>query len=265
MSFNIRRRMTGLVRSPDRWDRRRPFIQRMLAAELPAIVGVQEALPDQAEFVRQALGERYRSIGYGRQADKRGEGCPIMYDRDRLRLVGWTQTALSDTPEVGGSTTWGNAIPRVVLDATFADRDTGAEFRVLNTHFDHKSRTARLHSADEILTLVAGSSLPAIATGDFNTDAGTLPHDRMTAPGGLLDSWDTTGDRLTDAWGTFPNYRAPQLGRKRIDWILVSPSIEVVSAAINVAQFDGKWPSDHAPVQAVLRIPGGSDIRGGSD
>lgn len=255
MSFNIRRRMTHpVLRSPDRWDARRRLIERLLTAERPTIVGVQEALPDQAGFVRHALGEHYRSVGYGRQANKRGEGCPLFYDRDRLELLGWAQTALSDTPMVSGSTTWGNATPRVVVTASFRDRATAVEFRVLNTHFDHRSRRARTRSADEILRIVASSSLPAIVTGDFNTDVGSLPYERMTSSGALVDAWQSAGARLTEAWGTFPNYRNPVLGHKRIDWILVSPTIRVSEAATNVSRFDGKWPSDHAPVQAVITL-----------
>ena len=256
MSFNIRRRMERLMlRSPDRWDHRRPLIARILEAEQPVILGVQEALPDQAGFVRHALGESYRSVGHGRNANRRGEGCPLFYDRDRLQLMGWVQTALSDTPTVPGSTSWGNPTPRIVVAATFRDIATGIQFRALNTHFDQFSRKSRMHSADEILRLVAASPLPTIVTGDFNTDGDSLPHDRLTHTGALVDCWEAAHERLSESWGTFPNYRAPRLERKRIDWILATPSIFVERAAINVTRYDDNWPSDHAPVQAVVSLP----------
>ncbi|MCU1552259.1 MAG: Metal-dependent hydrolase, endonuclease/exonuclease/phosphatase family [Glaciihabitans sp.] len=267
MTFNIRRRMGTLIpRSPDRWERRRPLIGRMLEAEQPTILGVQEALPDQAGFVRHALGESYRSIGYGRNANKRGEGCPLFYNSDRVELLAWTQTALSDTPSVPGSTSWGNSTPRVVVSATFRDRETDIRFRAMNTHFDQRSRKSRMRSADEILRLVAASPLPVIVTGDFNSDAESLPHDRLTAPGGLIDCWDASQRRLTGSWGTFPNYRAPQLQRKRIDWILVTPGVTVLRTGINITRYRDGWPSDHAPVQAVLNLgaahPGAEDGAG---
>jgi endonuclease/exonuclease/phosphatase family metal-dependent hydrolase len=253
MTFNIRRRMPHLLRrQQDWWEHRRPLVQQLLETERPSILGVQEALPDQAGFVRHALGETYRSIGYGRNANKRGEGCPMFYDRERLELIDWAQTALSDTPSIPGSTTWGNPTPRVVVAATFRDRSTGIRFRALNTHFDQFSRRSRMRSADEILRLVAQSPLPAFVTGDFNVDDQSEPHNRITSTGALVDSWQVSRDRLTEAWGSFPNYRDPVLERKRIDWILVSPSIEVVASAINTTRYQGRWPSDHAPVQAVL-------------
>ena len=253
MSFNIRRRMARVMRrNPDRWERRRPLIGRMLAAEAPSILGVQEALPDQAGFVRHVLGGNYRSVGHGRAANRRGEGCPLFYDRDRLELLGWVQTALSNTPSVAGSTSWGNRTPRIVVDAAFRDRATGVEFRAINTHFDHFSRNSRLWSADELLRIIATSTLPVIVAGDFNTGVDSLPYARLTATGVLVDAWRAAETRVTEEWGTFPNYRNPRLDRKRIDWILVSPSIFVRRAATNVTRFDGGWPSDHTPVQAVI-------------
>jgi len=255
MTYNIRRRMTRLMpRSPDRWVRRRLLIQRILEAEQPTILGVQEALPDQAGFVRHALGERYRSIGYGRNANRRGEGCPMFYDRDRLELLDWAQTALSDTPSVPGSTSWGNRTPRVVVAATFRDRATGLEFRSLNTHFDQSSRRSRMRAADEILRLVAASPLPTVVTGDFNTDEESLPHTSILATGALVDCWEASPTRLTEAWGTFPNYGVPKLERKRIDWILATPSVHISRVGINTARYDGRWPSDHAPVQVVFTL-----------
>lgn len=257
MTYNIRRRMPHLMpRSPDRWVHRRPLLKRLLDAEQPALLGVQEALFEQANFVRHALGEHYRSIGYGREANKGGEGCPILYDARRLRVLDWQQTALSDTPDVPGSTSWGNRTPRLVVDAIFRDLATGIEFQAVNTHLDNRSRISRLHSADVLRRLVQASPLPTIMTGDFNTDAETDPYDELTGQGLLLDTWDTAEERLTEVWGTFLDYRPPEHDRKRIDWILVTPGIAVLKAAINVTRYEGGWPSDHAPVQAVVNLAG---------
>lgn len=262
MTYNIRRRMTRLMpRSPDRWIRRRVLIERLLEAEQPVILGVQEALPDQAGFVRHALGESYRSVGYGRNANKRGEGCPLFYDSDRVELLDWTQTALSGTPLVPGSTTWGNPTPRVVVSATFTDRATGVEFRAINTHFDQFSRRSRAHSVAELLRLVADTPLPTVVTGDFNTDDDSLPHELLVDSGALVDTWDAARERLTEPWGSFANYGLPKLERKRIDWILATPTVTVLRAGINVTRYDGKWPSDHSPVQAVVNFGTGTTQR----
>lgn len=276
MSYNIRRRIRHFnPRSPDLWAHRKPLLARLLENEQPAVLGAQEALPDQANFVRRSLGKRYGVVGYGRQQDRRGEGCPIFYDRDRLLLLGWEQTALSDTPLVQASSTWGNRVPRVVVDARFRDLVTGHDFQVVNTHFDHVSRLSRLRSAERLREIVASSGLPAIATGDFNTDVGSGPYDVLMGaddPGAargagvLTDTWYNAAERLSVVWGTFLDYKPPVRERKRIDWILTSPGVTVEQVGINVVRYEGGWASDHVPVQAVLHFGrrGGRRARGAS-
>jgi endonuclease/exonuclease/phosphatase family metal-dependent hydrolase len=138
--------------------------------------------------------------------------------------------------------------------ATFRGRDSGVEFRVLNTHLDHFSRRSRMRSAIEILRLVDQSTLPTIVTGDFNTDDESLVHEELMRSGKLLDTWNTARERVTESWGSFPNYGLPTLQGKRIDWILATPTITVLRAGINVTRYDGRWPSDHAPAQAAVHF-----------
>jgi endonuclease/exonuclease/phosphatase family metal-dependent hydrolase len=71
----------------------------------------------------------------------------------------------------------------------------------------------------------------------------------------VQDAWVASARHLTEAWGTFPDYRAPRLDRKRIDWILTTRDIPVLEVGINTARFGGVWASDHVPVQAVVRLP----------
>src|SRR5690606_12129268 len=123
MTYNIRRRFQLVrPRSPDAWNSRKHLLRRLLEAEQPTLIGVQEALADQARFVSQALGADYAAVGHGRNADGGGEGCPIYFDTRRLELIKWHQFALSETPHRPGSRSWGNHIPRVVVVAEFTDR-----------------------------------------------------------------------------------------------------------------------------------------------
>src|SRR5690606_2237337 len=140
MTYNIRRRGTvSRPGSPDRWATRRPLLARLLALERPTVLGVQEALPEQAEAVLDALGGEYSSIGEGRDARGAGERTAMMWDTRRLELLGWRQRAVSSTPDVPGSRSWGNLVPRTLVDAEFADRATGDRVVVFNTHLDHLS------------------------------------------------------------------------------------------------------------------------------
>ena len=258
MTFNIRRRFRHLrPDSPDRWETREPLVRRILAAEQPTLLGVQEALADQVEVVAAGLGPHYSWVGHGRDPAGGGEAGPIFYDTRRLELTGWRQLALSSTPDTPGSRSWGNLVPRVVVSAEFTDRATGTRLLAFNTHFDHLSRKSRLESAGYILALcrtasTADPTAVIVVTGDFNTGVDSAAYRRLTADGSLRDAWDAAATRLTPQWGTFSNYRRRRPGGKRIDLILVGGGAEVLSTGINAARFDGRAASDHEPVQAVL-------------
>lgn len=267
MSFNIRRRIPSARRGgPDRWSARRPLVKRLLAAEQPTIVGVQEALADQVHVIAEGLGPAYRWVGMGRDPSGRGERCPIFYDADRLDLTAWRQRALSATPDLLGSRTrsWGNVTRRILVSAAFADRATGARIVAFNTHLDHLSWRSRLHSARLILELAAAShaadpDAAIVVTGDFNANERSAVYRALTADGMLRDTWEAAAEQLTPQWGTYHGYRRLRRGGPRIDYVFAGPGVEVESVAINAARFDGRAASDHEPVQTVIRPPAPDD------
>ncbi len=255
MSWNIRRRFPHMARQhPDRWEDRKWLAIRLLASEQPSVIGMQEVMPDQLHFLEAACGPFWQWVGYGRNADHGGEHCPIFFDSERLRLVSWKQLALSDTPAVPGSRSWGNFVPRIAVVARFVDLATGEPIRIINTHFDHYSRKSRLRSARMVSELAASDPEAAIVMGDMNTTPRSVPYRYMTREGHLSDAWLVASERLTEAWGTYSGYRPPKRGGKRIDWILVNDAVEVESVAINAVRYSGAAASDHEPVQAVLRV-----------
>lgn len=257
MTFNVRRRLGMLAWPPaDRWGVRAPRVRAMLRSERPALVGLQEALADQAEFVRDALGASYRRIGRGRGVRGGGEGCPIVFDGDRLELRDWSQTALSDQPDVPGSRSWGNPVARIAVTGIFRDRSSGSVVTVCNTHFDPASPGSRLGAAAHLRDRVAAFDSPAILMGDLNSPAGSAPVRALREGDLLRDAWAEASTRLTPEWGTYARYRPPRVGARRIDWILTTADVPVVRAAINARRFAGGWPSDHLPVQCVVRPAG---------
>ncbi|TLP74222.1 endonuclease/exonuclease/phosphatase family protein [Nesterenkonia sphaerica] len=257
MSWNIRRRISRpSLKAADRWPQRAPRLRRLLAAERPTVVGVQEALADQAFVVQESLGERYRMLGRGRGTAGRGEGNPIIYDASRLELLDWEQFALSKRPRKAGSRSWGSVYPRIMVSATFRDLSTGRSFLAINTHLDHISAPARLRAARMLRKAVTGSGLPVIITGDFNAAAEAPPLRELQSGELLLDTWAAARRHLSPEWDTLARYHPPTVSGARIDWILCSPSFQVSSAAINAVRHCGGWASDHLPVQAVLRLAG---------
>lgn len=254
MSYNVRRIMPmSRHRSPDFWPVRRDLVERMLHAERPTILGTQEAMAAQANAISAMLGPDFHHVGHGRGADGKGEGCPLYFDTTRLTLIDWSQRALSPTPLAAGSKGWGNLVPRIVVTAEFDDLMTGKRLVVFNTHFDHNSKRSRVASAEYVAGLVSECKHPAIVMGDFNTVPGKPPY-RILLDAGLRDSLLVADKRVGGPGPTFSNYDLPSPRGRRIDWLLVSDRIDVRIAGINTARFEGRAPSDHEPVQAVIRV-----------
>jgi len=257
MSFNIRYDRVGQTHpgEPDYWPERAPLTTAFLRLEQPTILGVQEVLFHQLSAVEAGLGRNYKMVGFGRDGGAGGEYSGIFYDARRLTVKWWDQFWLSDTPDLIGSATWGNTVTRIVTWAELHDSVTGRDFIHINSHFDHQAENARVRSAQVVRDQVAEAGLPVVFTADCNAAAeASAPYDVLVTEGGLQDTWLAADRQLTPYVGTFPNYGTPDPNGTRIDWILATPGVEVRSAAINTWTRDGRFPSDHAPVQALLKI-----------
>jgi len=92
--------------------------------------------------------------------------------------------------------------------------------------------------------------------GDFNCGPGSPPHEVLTADrGNLAELHDThvvRGHSEIDA-GTFNAFEGRRSGA-RIDWILFNRRFEPVGYEIDRRAGEGRYPSDHYPVNAVLRL-----------
>ncbi|MFB9567566.1 endonuclease/exonuclease/phosphatase family protein [Saccharopolyspora hordei] len=256
MSFNIRFDSGAAPPDPDSWRTRRPVLAELLDIERPTVLGVQEALFSQVKALLQDLPRSYDWVGLGREGGGRGEFMAVFYDAHRLEPLDYDHFWLSDTPALIGSTSWGNEVVRMVTWVRFRDRRSRREFTHVNTHFDHQSEPSRRRSAQLVRERIAGfdAGLPVVLTGDFNTPAGSSEPYRILTGGGLADAWRTADRRLTPAWGTFADYQEPVEGGERIDWVLHNDRVAVRAAAINDFRRNGRFPSDHLPVQVLVDL-----------
>lgn len=257
MTFNIRN--SAAADGPNCWQNRRDMVVALIRRFNGDFVGIQEALPDQVADLRKILPE-FRLIGRSRETDpKRGEATPILYRHKRWRLDARHHGTfwLSDTPQTPGSSTWGNACRRIVTWGRFVEVDTSRGIYVYNTHFDHRSEPSRKKSAALLVKYLARRTLPepVIVTGDFNSSESDPATSYLTAetPGAPLRLVDTFRVLHPDEKhvNTAHRFRGGTTGRK-IDYVLVLPDAEVCSAEILREHQDGRYPSDHYPVTAVV-------------
>lgn len=258
LSFNIR-----YGTAPDgenAWPLRRHLVIDILEAEPWDFVGLQEALRFQIDELARAL-PRFAWIGKGRdEGDEDGEHVPILFREERWRLLAEEHFWLSDTPEVPGSRSWGNRLPRMVTAGHFEEKGSGRRLWVFNTHFDHQSQVSREQSARLLAARIAARKPadPVVLLGDLNAGENNpavryLSGDVPESPIALRDSFRVLYPDAADV-GTFHGFRGGSKGDK-IDYVFVGRGIKVISAAILRTAVGGRYPSDHYPVAATLELP----------
>jgi len=168
---------------------------------------------------------------------------------------------LSKTPDVPGSKDWLSAVPRIVTWVKLRTREEPVRtFYHFNTHFDPASKWAQIESAKLLrrrMAEIAGSS-PAIVTGDFNAHAGNETYKTLFGEEGgegltFIDSFRAAHPQHQGNEGTYHlpgNVRVP----RRIDWILHTLHFRTVGADVDLKDNAGRFPSDHYPVVADLRL-----------
>jgi endonuclease/exonuclease/phosphatase family metal-dependent hydrolase len=143
----------------------------------------------------------------------------------------------------------------------------GHRFRLVTTHLDSVSPLVRIAQAGELLRTAANTSLPVVIAGDFNIPADTsldpsFPGYQAIINAGFSDAWRIR--RAPD-----PGFTAHQAANllnptsqlsQRIDLVLFRGGFGVTDISLIGDQpgdrtASGLWPSDHAGVAAILRLP----------
>ena len=257
MSFNIR--YDTPRDSGNAWPHRKDWVASLVRFHGADVVGVQEALAHMLTDLDTRL-PGFARVGVARTDGRtKGEFSAILYRTGRLALLDSGTFWLSPTPEVVGSKGWDAALERVATWARFRDRVTGCTHVHLNTHFDHMGEQARQESARLIrrrLASLAGDD-PIVMTGDLNAVPSSVAYRTLTrdtiadAVAPLLDGFATSRSGHYGPTSTWTAFRAIEPGR-RIDYILVSQPVAVLTHGILPDSWDGRFPSDHLPVLASV-------------
>ena len=264
MTFNIR--TSNVDDGANAWPHRRELVVETIAGAAPHILGLQEALDEQIEYLQAMLPE-YRWIGVDRGLNGGvglSEYTPIFYRHRELSPIASGNFWLNDTPDVPPAPRvepgrrFRRPRGRIVTWARFYHLASGREIYVFNTHLTLR-RGARQYAsaqliADRVAALPAGSAV--VVTGDFNAGAGDTETWRIATGQGLRDAWFAADERrgppfTSNGFGPPP----PHDEVWRIDWILVGGPLAVRTAQTVLHHDDGRYPSDHYPVAARLDWP----------
>lgn len=254
ISFNIRNGRAD--DGPNSWPQRRPLVAQLVRDYAPDILGLQEAFRFQLDQLAEDV-PGYREVGEGRAGGERDEYSAILYRAARFDLLGAGTFWLSETPEVV-SRHWGHHHYRVCTWAHLRDVATGHALYVFNTHFDHQSQRARVNSAELIRRRIQARATrdPVLLTGDMNAGEDNPAIARLLAAEGdepLRDTYRALHPDARQVGTGNGGYRGRRDGPK-IDYVLVSREFETLHASIDQEPRGGRFPSDHYPVIARVRL-----------
>lgn len=153
------------------WMNRRQATINLIKREKPDMIGMQEVLPDQLEYINKKA-KGYGHVGVGRDDGKnKGENMVVYYSKKRFRLLDSATRWLSETPDEV-SLGWDGACRRTVTYVLLQEKKTGKQIAFLNTHLDHVGPVARRESVlllcrfiDELVP----AGVPVILGGDMNS------------------------------------------------------------------------------------------------
>jgi len=257
MTFNIR---YGTAKDGENeWTARRDMLFDVVRSANADLVGLQEALDFQIDEIIAAV-PVYAVVGVGRDdGAEKGEYSAILFRKDRFHVAEAGTFWFSDTPSVVASKSWGNNITRICSWARFIDRD-GRGFYHYNLHLDHQSQPSRERSTVLLRGRIDTRTIPdpVIVTGDFNVGEANPALATLTLAGGngtppLADTFRVLHRDAKDA-GTFSAFKFGNHGTDKIDYVLVAPGTEVMSAEILRTSRNNRYPSDHFPVTARVRL-----------
>lgn len=248
------------------WEVRREMQVDLIRKYDPDIIGTQEGLKEQIDYLMEQLPE-YIVIGEGRKGGDDDEHMAIFIKRNMFRLREMHSFQLSETPEIIGSGPEKN--PRMVTWARLAiinrhgegeaspypqdyrgHWENTQEFYVFNTHYFNGriDSLARLNASKLILERINAldrfgawtAERPIFLMGDFNCRPGSKPYKVLVYDNGLSKE----NGKLHDSAEK----------KDRIDWILYKGAVNVVQYEVVDYNIEGVYPSDHKPIYVEFEI-----------
>ena len=261
MSCNIR--ITGLPADEvdgRRWDDRKDICLKVIKSRKPDIICMQEVIYESYDYMRKKL-KGYIAFGFeGPEMDPWKEGYHfigknvIFFSKKRYELISEGCYWLSETPTIGGSSSWETSRARHCNWVRLKDKKTGREFRVLDTHLDHITKLAKTKQTEVIVAETAqyAEDFPQLLFGDFNSGIKDEPYALLSAAG-WTDAYEAVHGHEEYGY-TAHGWKFDRPKGRRIDFIYTKGGVKALEAEIVKDAPGGIYPSDHYFVSAKLQF-----------
>lgn len=249
ISYNIRcGSMTDENDGTNSWKYRYPTSAMMIDDQKPDIFGLQEAKPDQMQYMKEyCLG--YKSVGVGRDdGKKQGENMAIFYNKKTVSLLKWGTFWLSETPDVP-SKGWDSACKRTATWAIMKHKASGKKFFYVNTHIDHRGVEGQRKGTELLAAKIKElntEGYPVIVTGDFNMEPDNA---NIVAFGKEFYNARKMASKTDDSF----TYHGWGRAAETIDYIWFKGFGSCTEYETITKPYGGRnFISDHYPVSAIL-------------
>ena len=244
ISYNVR--LSG-GDGENHWDKRKHASINMINDEKPTVFGLQEAKPDQMQYLVENL-PQYGWVGVGRDDGvSSGEHMAIFYLKDEVELLDSGTFWLSETPDTP-SMGWDAACKRTCTWTKLKMKKTGKEFAYLNTHLDHVGKEAQRNGL-ALIVKRAHEIVPdgtVFLTADFNA----LTTDAIFEPlkADMLDARETAPE--TDRRATLNLWKEGNEDNPNyvIDHIFYRDAEAHTFKVLRDKNYGAPFISDHYPV-----------------
>lgn len=251
MSYNIR--YDNKSDTENNWENRKEAITKLIYDYKPSILGIQEGLYNQVEYIDSCL-TNYAYIGIGRNDGKlKGEFSAIYYDSTKYKVLKTSTFWLSETPDKV-SIGWDAALERICTYGLFESKTTGDRLWIFNTHFDHIGTKARENSAFLILEKIRQINIqnyPVVLMGDLNLTPEEKPIKQLKNQ--LDDALEISKSPVLGPRGTFNGFNQNPI-EKRIDYFFTKKLSILSYSHIEERLSNDKHISDHLPVLITIKV-----------
>ena len=234
---------------------RLPLIVEKLRTSKPDVVGFQEFSNEMLDTLQPLLPE-YILVYAGRMADRLGEGLAFLVRKETICLQGFDHYWLSSTPSIPASryeNSDQSALPRVMQRGLFVHKSTAfPPFRIYNLHTDHVGAEARClelaQTVEQMRNDYDTDHLPFLLMGDLNA----APDSKEIAV--IRNSNLPLSDLTKKFTVTFHGFFKASVPQQKIDYIFASPEWQAEEVRLWTDTRDGRYLSDHHPIEAKLTL-----------
>lgn len=252
MTFNLR--ADNIMDIGNRWRDRSDMVYRLINESGCDVIGLQEVTNKMEADLKRNI-KNYHQMGVSRTKNWFVERNTLLI-RKEYRIIEEKTFWLSKRPEKESSSMWHSLFPRICTMAICEYQ--GKKLAIYNTHLDCLSPLARKHGLEVVLKKIKEQQtieeMPYILMGDFNAKPHSKVMKKIKDQGNTINGLRPVQDSKPELYKqtTMSRFKGKDKGR-HIDYIFVSKEFDILDVKIVKYNQNGKYPSDHYPIQVELK------------